>query len=423
MPPWEKYQKLKEANKSEEQGPWLKYQTGGSVIETPVIESVPQPPPTLERRLIEGNRPVAAGLLRTAKDVVTPSYHFANQALFNLPRAVATKAGMVYPETQNPVANVLAKGAGVAGGVVSPIGAALSKIGLSGAKLGTKIAKGALAGGLGGAAYTPTDDIVALKKRGMNAVGGAILGGMVPAVIGKIQGSKRAFKFIPATDEKKIGLAETVRANVLKTKQSAVNEFGEQVEKLAQSNPNKTISLRETVDAINLDPNLPAEIRGVFNKTPILRDLLAKPELADNVSLKDTQEIINYINTKVPKTIKATHIDLLDHLDDIKAAQLDAFPEMEGIRAGYRAMKQNYNLIKSGLKEASLLENLGKNWQNAEIRAAFKKMVNPQTLELVKNYQDSLELLRLAGLVTKWGTQAIVAGGAAGAVLKVASHK
>ena len=84
----------------------------------------------------------------------------------------------------------------------------------------------------------------------------------------------------------------------------------------------------------------------LFKKNPILKDFIDNPNVNSyDVSLEDAQKIINYIGTKVPANIKANHLDILDALNDTRAAQLDAFPEMQGVRAKYGDFKNAFNSI------------------------------------------------------------------------------
>jgi len=71
-----------------------------------------------------------------------------------------------------------------------------------------------------------------------------------------------------------------------------------------------------------------------------------------SVVLKDTQDIINYVQTKIPSNIKSKHIDILDTLNDIRASQLDAFPEMEQIKADYGQVMGKYNLVRNKLRSS-----------------------------------------------------------------------
>lgn len=209
-------------------------------------------------------------------------------------------------------------------------------------------------------------------------------------------------------------LADTVRKSVYQAKTDAVNEFGEGIDNLARANPDKSVSLRNVVDGIksNMEEMAP-EARSVLRKTPILKDLLEKPELANNVSLKDTQDIINYINTKVPRNIKANHLDILDTLNDTRAAQLEAFPEMSVVRAKYGEFKNAFDTIKNKLKKGSLVDNMAKDFGDIEIQKEIRKVFNEDMLKEVKKFQQSKKILKATGIISDYALKG--AAGAAGA--------
>ena len=73
-----------------------------------------------QQNIIE--HPYLSALAKSAQDVLTIPAHFANQRLLNYPRAALNKAGIEFPETDNPVANVAAKTAGAAGLAQSGVG-------------------------------------------------------------------------------------------------------------------------------------------------------------------------------------------------------------------------------------------------------------------------------------------------------------
>ena len=159
--------------------------------------------------------PILSSVAKTGQDVATIPAHFFNQRLFNYPRSLLNKAGISYPETDNPVANVAAKTSGVVGGVGSPIGKAIGlfKIGKTmGVGIGKKMLEGAAKGAVAGAAYSP-DDITDVKARAGQAAGGAAFGALAePVIQGTKFGVRTTRKFI--TNSKKGKLSNpTLLAN------------------------------------------------------------------------------------------------------------------------------------------------------------------------------------------------------------------
>ncbi len=130
---------------------------------------------TTPKKLAEQGNWVASGLQQTAKDLFAIPANYLNQAALNAPRSLANTLGYTIPfEAQSPVANVLAKGAGVAGAITSAPLKAIGTLGkgvagIASAPLRYKVAAGALTG----AAYSPNDNILGLKERGKQAIVGA----------------------------------------------------------------------------------------------------------------------------------------------------------------------------------------------------------------------------------------------------------
>lgn len=119
-------------------------------------------------QLEQMGHPYAAAIQRTGKDLVTIPANFFNMLLLNAPRSITEKAGYKYPErAEGKVADITARGAGVAGAVTSPAVTALDPA--RGSVLMRSL-KGALIGG----AYSPEDFTDVKARTGQALVGAAI---------------------------------------------------------------------------------------------------------------------------------------------------------------------------------------------------------------------------------------------------------
>ena len=247
---------------------------------------------------------------------------------------------------------------------------------------------------------------------------------MAKEAVGEDKGGVQAVRqkvFRKGLDTKETRFAEKVRTSVYDAKHDAVEKFGQDIDNLAKANPNREVSLRNTVDRLKTEWNdLTPEAQRVFSKVPKFKEMLTNPDLANNISLRDTQEIINYFNTKVPKTIKYQHLDILDTLDDIRTAQLDAFPEMEQARASYAQVKQNFDIIKNKVKVGQTLKNVAKNWGDPEIKKAANTLLRGKDiLQDIRNYQRNLKILKFTGLATKLTAKGAATGLGLGAILRL----
>lgn len=270
--------------------------------------------------------------------------------------------------------------------------------------------KGAgLPGPIASAAGLATD--VSLTPGGVEGVMGLAKGG-----VGLATGGAKAIGDFFNFDQKALTLSDKVRAVAAQAKQAAVDQFGDSLDALSKVNPTKSVSLQGIVDGIKNNPDLPYEANAVFNKTPILRDMLKNPGdpgyvSPSAVSLKDTQEIINYINTKIPKSIKANSLDILDVQNDLRASQLQAFPEMDQARAKYGEFAEDYKLIKSALNPKATPGAIASNFSNnPAVKDAASRVLAPVI--------DDMAKYRGQANIAKWLKRFLLvgAGGAAAAV-------
>lgn len=137
--------------------------------------------------------PVGTAIAETAdtftSDVANIGKHFGNQFLANAPRSISNTIGKpVDFEAKTPMGTVLARTAGVAGAVVSPLNKLAFGKGLT---LGQRAGAGAAAG----FAYSPDEDFTNVGQR----LGQATLGAAVPAAGHMISKIPKATQEAPAT--------------------------------------------------------------------------------------------------------------------------------------------------------------------------------------------------------------------------------
>ena len=138
--------------------------------------------------------------------------------------------------------------------------------------------------------------------------------------------------------------------------------------------------------------------------------MLDNPQLADSVTLEKTQEIINYINTKIPRNIRFNHLDILDAQNDIRAAQLDAFPQMAVVRAEYGKFANDYKLVKNALRPGSTVNAIRSNFNgNVEIQDAAKRVFTPEIQKAMAGHRGEIVTRKFIKRFIGWG----LVGGAA----------
>ena len=176
-----------------------------------------------------------------------------------------------------------------------------------------------------------------------------------------------------------VNFAQDVRNAFIQAHTDKVAQFGGDVEKLAQANPTKTTSLRNLVNNLNENmKDMAPEAKSAFRNNPILGKMLKNPGLADNVTLQDAQGIINYMNKGVPANIKYQHLDIMDTLNQVKAAQLDAFPQMADVRADYSNFINPYNRLKAKFKLYNVLDQVSGGFGGPVERGDVNKVFQPE---------------------------------------------
>lgn len=304
---------------------------------------------------------------------------------FNAPR---------FANKQSPAYNVGAGAGNIAvGAVLSPVGGGLP---------------GQIAAQTLGGAYSNPD----------NRLMGAILSGGGTAAFGlagkAIGGMGDVIRKLPTrlSDNKAVAFAQKIRQAYTNTKTEAVKKFGNRLEDLAKNNPNKKIDLgnNSTIQDIITDPDLSVEAKGVFNKTPILRDIIAGKR--KEVTVKEAQDIANYLQFKVPANIKSQHLDITDVINEVKATQANAFPdEMASLRADYSRIAQPFKDLKSQMKLQNILSSIDKNFGGAVQRSQLKELFSesPELLKEMGGYRNAGKLLK--GIAIGGGVVGTAIGG------------
>lgn len=275
---------------------------------------------------------------------------------------------------------------------------------------GQSILRQGLAGMGAGAASGVVAPADTLQERGMNIAKNAGLGLLAG---GALQSFGQILRKLPArlNDAKGAEFAKKIRQAYTNTKSEAVKKFGAGLEELSNKNPANKIDLFDNtnIQDIVTDPDLTREASSVFNKTPILRDIIAGKRSSE-VTVKEAQDIANYLQFKIPQSIKSQHLDIADMVNEVRAAQANAFPkEMSSLRSEYARIAEPFKDLKSKLKLQNALQSIDAGFGGAVQRQQLKELFkdNPELLKEMGGYKGAGTLLK--GL--KWG-----AIGTAGAI-------
>jgi hypothetical protein len=346
---------------------------GTGALRAPV-EAIPQ---ETQEKLIKGGE-----LLRS--EVLSPIASGVSTAAFGLPKALMTEEERQrqFPEQKTLPGKALRVGSEVLGlvkgGGAKFAGKAASKI------AGKTLAKTALKSVVGGGTFglTQLAEDPTLIGQLAQAGGGAVLGGIFGLGTGALN------KLRNVKGDKAAGFAENLRKKFFKIKTDAVSKFGKQLDNLAEQNPTNQVSLSGLVDDIasNIDDFSP-QAKTAIKKNPKLNALLNNPENASNVSVRDVQDMINHMNTKVPANIKATHLEILDTVNDLRAAQLDAFPQMSQVRADYASTIRPFNEVKNKFKFNRLIKAVENDFGGEEGAKAVKQLFPPDVIDDIGGFK------------------------------------
>jgi hypothetical protein len=336
---------------------------------------------------------VKESAISAAKTTGNEAKSILNQMLLGLPDVVSKqKTGKPFVEGKTTMAGK------ILGSLYSPA----SKIGemvgsvVKGAKAIPSMARAGVQGGTTGFVAPPMDgNFEDLKARGKQAVAGALVG------IG-IAGLQSAASTVQSVVDptKNARRLRFIRNRFSKIKRGAVNKFGADLDDLVATNPDNKMSLRDLVDDINSkDQGYTDETIRLLKRSPKMKQLLEDPKLANELSVKDAQEIINSMNDKVPANIRYKDLDFLDVQTSVKAAQLDAFPEMEAVRKAYSEVITPYNQVKSQFRfnrlQKAIVNDFGGSEGKDAVLTLFSK--DPKSLKAmggVKGATNSLKLLK-----------------------------
>ncbi len=353
-----------------------------------------EPDPILK---FNADHPYLAATEKSVNDLTVPMNHFANQLSMGNLKSVSDKMGgrtkLLNTKTDNKAVDVVAHGAGVAGYFANPVNR-MTGLGM----LRGKALQTAGAGALQGLITAPADEGVFSNRVANAAVGGVV--GSVGGALGNVgQGAKDLLQGAKFSDD--------LVAGVRRYKQAAVNKFGDGLETLAKANPFKTVSLTNLTNRLNSNNFGPEsrDLQIMINKSPKLKELLDNPKLAEQVPLSRVQEIINEYKANLPSKLRrGTAVDvndfeILDTLDDIKAAQLEAFPEMAQVRQAYSEAVRPYEMVRNKLREQSIYnQTLRKYGDPVSERAAKKIFKDVGMEERVRNARRAA----VAGKGAKW---------------------
>lgn len=361
----------------------------------------------------------------TRTEVIAPLAKGASNYAFGVPKVLMGKmAGQeaskqIFADqetTAGKALNIASEGAGYVMGGAGKLG--LKAAGNLAPKVG-KLVQGAITGGVGAGAQLMPDEEGNISLGGQ-AKQAAIGAGFGLGVGVGIASAKNIRNSLNKAGKGSADFLDKVQTAIFNRKRQVVDNFGDDLENLTRQNPTRTVSLRQAIDEANAIAAFEPKLKSAIERSPAVKRLLDNPDLANNVPLDETQNIINQLKSKLSSSKKtgfnvtSDDIPVFDFIDNIKGNQLDAFPEMAKVKQTYGEMMNKYNVIKNKIKVGSLKQNLLNDFKgDDQVKRAFNGMLTDDILKEVKDYKNTNNMLKMMGIGLK--TAGLGTAGAAGA--------
>ena len=214
--------------------------------------------------------------------------------------------------------------------------------------------------------------------------------------------------------DKGTNFAQEIRAAYTQAHTNAVNKFGIELDTLARNNPKARVDLSEVIMNLKTDPDVSSKTLSTLKKIPELNKIWDSPTASTKVPLKNTQNIINYIQTKVPREIKANNYDLMDTLNTIRGKQLDAFPELSNAKTEYAKFIEPYKNVKQYFKFNKILGAMKDKFGGAEGMKAVESILPKSATKKISGYRAAAKMAEIPGDIPLIGKFFKSMGGALG---------
>ena len=333
--------------------------------------------------------------------------------------------------------NFVGEGAGLIAGVPGVAGRLAGGVAgyalprLASSALGRGALRGIEGGVLGVAANLP-NTIRNPQQGAVNAATGAVLNVSIPPAINAVNTLAGDIYRVTQTPLR-AQFVDSIRNAFLQSKKLAGETFGTKIDTLAKKFPAKTIDVSGIVGEVQqrslTNPAFKSLVmRGVRNdqESVLMQSILNQPDTAQNLTLHDAQAVKQVFSralkqkfNQVSPEYTDAHLDALDIWHELRAAQLEAFPEFADIAAGYRKAITNFRTVKPYLTKAALEPNLLNNFGNkSEIMQSVNELLPKETLKEIERFIRAALVVRGTGKLAFYGAVGAAGALGAGAVAK-----
>lgn len=135
-------------------------------------------------------------------------------------------------------------------------------------------------------------------------------------------------------------------------------------------------------------------INAIFRKSKLLRRYAKNPELAQNLGARESQDLINSVNSALSRGVKtgsvgSKDIEAIKLVKGLKAQQLNEFNSLKAVNDKYAKTQEAIELLKGKLEPDTALRNIRSGFGNPKSKAAFKllgKTYDPSLVTNASNY-------------------------------------
>ena len=151
------------------------------------------------------------------------------------------------------------------------------------------------------------------------------------------------------------------------------------------------VELDEAGQITSQNPKLLSDLQSALRKSgnKTLQNILSTGD-ASNLTLEQTQDIVSSIK-KIPSFAQKlnqgkfanwtdTDAHVIQFIEDVRDAQLSAFPEFEKTLGAYRETMHKFRIVKPFFKETNLITNMLNDFQNKPVIKKFVRDLLPKNI-------------------------------------------
>jgi hypothetical protein len=208
-----------------------------------------------------------------------------------------------------------------------------------------------------------------------------------------------------------------VRGELFGARVKAGNEFDASLKAVQKAAPNQKLDLTSAFKGLGVEideagqitaqnPKLLSDLKTVLKRSGnrTLERVLETGD-ASNLTLEQSQQIIGSIK-KIPSLAQKlnqgkfaqysdTDIPILQFIEDVRDAQLSAFPEFEKTLGAYREVMHKFRTIRPYFKEANLIKNITSQFQGKPVINKFVSDLLPkETVKQMENVRKAIAVGR-----------------------------